>query len=98
MTKIPRNKPTAVMPLLKATYAQEDKDAMLKKVVDVEQKLRDMGLKSDADLYAKGVMETRIFRMNIGVASGPTTYLNVSTVKSVAEHGSWAASRMENRP
>jgi len=58
MTKIPRNKLATVMPLLKATYAQEDKDATLKKVVDVEQKLRDMGLKSAADLYAKGVMET----------------------------------------
>lgn len=84
MTKIPRNKPTAVMPLLKATYAQEDKDAMLKKVVDVEQKLRDMGLKSDADLYAKGVMETWILRTNIGAASGPTRSSNASTMKFVA--------------
>ncbi|MCQ2104507.1 MAG: transposase, partial [Fibrobacter sp.] len=30
----------------------------LKKVIDVEQKLRDMGLKSAADLYARGVGET----------------------------------------
>lgn len=58
MTKIPRNKLATVMPLLKATYAQEDKEATLKKVIDVEQKLRDMGLKSAADLYAKGVRET----------------------------------------
>ena len=58
MTKIPRNKLAAVMPLLKATYAQEDKEATLKKVVDVEKKLRDMGLKSAADLYHNGVMET----------------------------------------
>ena len=58
MTKIPRNKLASAMPLLKATYAQEDKEATLKKVADVEQKLRDMGLKSAADLYRKGVMET----------------------------------------
>lgn len=58
MTKIPRKKLAAVMPLLKATYAQEDKEATLKKVVDVEKKLRDMGLKSAADLYHNGVMET----------------------------------------
>ena len=31
MTKIPRNKLAAVMPLLKATYAQEDKEATLKR-------------------------------------------------------------------
>ena len=58
MTKIPRNKLASAMPLLKATYAQEDKEATLKKVADVERKLRDMGLKSAADLYAKGVGET----------------------------------------
>ena len=58
MTKIPRNKLASAMPLLKATYAQEDKEATLKKVADVEQKLCDMGLKSAADLYRKGVMET----------------------------------------
>lgn len=46
------------MPLLKATYAQEDKEATLKKAADVEQKLRDMGLKSAAELYHKGVAET----------------------------------------
>lgn len=57
-TKIPRNKLAAAMPLLKATYAQEDKEATLKKAVDVEKKLRDMGLKSAADLYRKGVAET----------------------------------------
>ena len=43
------------MPLLKATYAQE---ATLKKAANVEQKLRDMGLKSAAELYRKGVAET----------------------------------------
>lgn len=58
MTKIPRNKLASAMPLLKATYAQEDKEATLKKVANVEQKLCDMGLKSAADLYRKGVMET----------------------------------------
>ena len=58
MTKIPRNKLATAMPLLKATYAQEDKEATLKKVVDVEKKLRDMGLKSAADLYHNGGMET----------------------------------------
>jgi len=58
MTKIPRNKLVTVMPLLKATYAQEDKDATQKKVEDVEQKLRDMGLKSAGDLYHRGILET----------------------------------------
>ena len=41
------------MPLLKATYAQEDKEATLKKAADVERKLRDMGLKSAAGLFRK---------------------------------------------
>ena len=58
MSKIPRNKLASAMPLLKATYAQEDKEATLKKAADVEQKLRDMGLKSAAELYRKGVAET----------------------------------------
>ena len=58
MTKIPRNKLASAIPLLKATYAQEDKEATLKKAADAEQKLRDMGLKSAAELYHKGVTET----------------------------------------
>ena len=58
MTKIPRNKLASAIPLLKATYAQEDKEATLKNAADVEQKLRDMGLKSAAELYHKGVTET----------------------------------------
>lgn len=62
MTKVPRNKLSVVMPLLKATYAQEDREATMKKVVDVERKLRDMGLKSAADLYAKGVKETLTYQ------------------------------------
>ena len=53
MTKIPRNKLATAMPLLKATYAQEDKEATLKKAADVERKLRDMGLKSAAGLFRK---------------------------------------------
>ena len=36
MTKIPRNKLASAMPLLKATYIQEDKEATLKKAADVE--------------------------------------------------------------
>ena len=58
MTKIPRNKLASAIPPLKATYAQEDKVATQKKAADVEQKLRDMGLKSAAELYHKGVTET----------------------------------------
>ena len=60
MTKNPRNRLASVMPLLKKIYAQEDKEAMLKKVANVKQKLRDIGPKSAADLYRKGVAETLI--------------------------------------
>ena len=44
--------------LLKTTYAQEDHEASLAKVKDVERKLREMKLNSAADMYAKGVGET----------------------------------------
>ena len=44
--------------LLKATYAQEDREATLAKIKDVERKFRDMKLNSAADVYAKGVAET----------------------------------------
>jgi transposase-like protein len=57
-TKVPRNKFAAVAALLKATYAQEDREATLAKVKDVERKLREMKLNSAADMYAKGVGET----------------------------------------
>ena len=57
-TKVPRNKFAAVAALLKATYAQEDREATLVKVKDVERKLREMKLNSAADVYAKGVAET----------------------------------------
>ncbi|WP_308602763.1 IS256 family transposase [uncultured Fibrobacter sp.] len=57
-TKVPRNRFPAVAALLKATYAQEDREATLAKTRDVERKLRDMKLSSAADVYAKGVGET----------------------------------------
>lgn len=57
-TKVPRSKFAAVAALLKATYAQEDREATLAKVKDVERKLREMKLNSAADVYAKGVGET----------------------------------------
>ena len=57
-TKVPRNKFAAAAALLKATYAQEDREASLAKVKDVERKLREMKLNSAADMYAKEVGET----------------------------------------
>ena len=43
---MPRNKFATVAALLKATYAQEDREASLAKVKDVERKLREMKLNS----------------------------------------------------
>ena len=60
-TKVPRNKFAAVAALLKATYAQEDREATLAKTTDVEHKLHDMKLNSAADVYARGVKETRAY-------------------------------------
>ena len=57
-TKIPRSRMSAAVPLLKATYAQEDRESTLQKTEEVERKLRNMGLKAAADLYGKGVVET----------------------------------------
>ena len=44
----------------------------MKKVADVEQKLRDMGLKSAADLYHKGVTEV-LTNLDFPHKHGPTS-------------------------
>ena len=74
------------MPLLKATYAQEDKEATLKKAADVERKLRNMGLKSAAGLFRKpspplkGTIATKA--TNCQVAGGLMRKCNQGTFTS----------------
>lgn len=57
-TKVPRSKMEFVVPLLKAIYDQEDKEASLRKAEEIEQKLKDMGLREAAKIYHNGVQET----------------------------------------
>lgn len=79
-----------VAALLKATYAQEDKTAMLAKAEDVERKLRGMRFNSAADVYSKGAGETLAylnFPRERCATYGRTTSSNGSTARCAEERG-----------